>query len=323
MSTTIDMQFQGRAGVIATAVVPVGGGVVLVDPGPSSCLAALERGLAVLSHTLEDVRGVLLTHIHLDHAGAAGTIARRVPGVPIYVHERGAIHLASPDKLLASATRLYGAAMDQLWGEFLAVPATSLRALGGGETVTLDGRRFAVAYTPGHAVHHVSYLDTSDGTAYVGDTAGIRTSPGYVLPATPPPDIDLEAWEASLLAAGYRFRLDDTLNRFYVAEECPQVFERLPAVRGDWAAVTHMYEIGKAPDNAAHPDHGLARDLIAGLMASLPLLEPELVGQLLSRARGLARDSAEAQALLQSLEEEGMRLALGRIACGFDGGQIG
>jgi len=200
VSTTIDLQFQGRAGVIATAAVPVGGGVVLVDPGPSSCLAALERGLGVLSHTLEDVRGVLLTHIHLDHAGAAGTIARRVPGVPIYVHERGAIHLASPDKLLASATRLYGAAMDQLWGEFLAVPATSLRALGGGETVTLDGRRFAVAYTPGHAVHHVSYLDTSDGTAYVGDTAGIRTSPGYVLPATPPPDIDLEAWEASLRA---------------------------------------------------------------------------------------------------------------------------
>jgi glyoxylase-like metal-dependent hydrolase (beta-lactamase superfamily II) len=198
VSTTIDLQFQGHAGVIATAVVPVGGGVVLIDPGPSSCVAALERGLAVLSHTLEDVRGVLLTHIHLDHAGAAGTIARRVPGVPIYVHERGAIHLASPDKLLASATRLYGAAMDQLWGEFLAVPASSLRALGGGETVTIDGRRFAVAYTPGHAVHHVSYLDTSDGTAYVGDTAGIRTSPGYVLPATPPPDIDLEAWEASL-----------------------------------------------------------------------------------------------------------------------------
>ncbi|MGE0359691.1 MAG: MBL fold metallo-hydrolase [Vicinamibacterales bacterium] len=200
MSTTIDLQFQGRAGVIATAVVPVGGGVVLIDPGPSSCLAALERGLGALSHTLADVRAVLLTHIHLDHAGAAGTIVRRVPGVPIYVHERGATHLANPEKLLASATRLYGAAMDQLWGEFLAVPAASLRALAGGETVTLDGRRFAVAYTPGHAVHHVSYLDTGDGTAYVGDTAGIRTSPGYVLPATPPPDIDLDAWEISLRA---------------------------------------------------------------------------------------------------------------------------
>lgn len=132
-----------------------------------------------------------------------------------------------------------------------------------------------------------------------------------------------QAWETSLLAAGYRFRLDDTLNRFYVAEECPQVYERLPAARGDWAAVTHMYEIGKAPDNSAHPDHALARELIAGLMANLPLLEPELVAQLIARARGLAPDSAEARAVLQSLGDEGMRLALGRIACGFDGGQIG
>jgi glyoxylase-like metal-dependent hydrolase (beta-lactamase superfamily II) len=198
MSSTIDLQFQGHAGVIATAAIPVGGGVVLVDPGPSSCLPALERGLAALNHSLSDVRAVLLTHIHLDHAGAAGTIARRVPGVPVYVHEIGARHLASPDKLLASATRLYGGAMDRLWGEFLAVPATSLRHLAGGESVTLDGRRFDVAYTPGHAVHHVSYFDAADGTAYVGDTAGIHVSPGYVLPATPPPDIDLERWGESL-----------------------------------------------------------------------------------------------------------------------------
>jgi len=198
MSSTIDLHFHCHARVIATAVIPVGGGVVLVDPGPSSCLPALEGGLAALNHGLADVRAVLLTHIHLDHAGAAGTITRRVPGVPVYVHEIGARHLASPEKLLASATRLYGDAMDRLWGEFLAVPGTSLRPLAGGESITLDGRRFDVAYTPGHAVHHVSYFDVADGTAYVGDTAGIRVSPGYVLPATPPPDIDLERWAESL-----------------------------------------------------------------------------------------------------------------------------
>jgi glyoxylase-like metal-dependent hydrolase (beta-lactamase superfamily II) len=198
MSATIDLKFQGRPGVIATAVISVGGGVVLIDPGPSSCLPTLEAGLAALQHTLADVRAVLLTHIHLDHAGAAGTLAGRVPGLPVYVHEVGARHLASPEKLLASATRLYGAAMDTLWGEFKAVPAASLKALSGGEALTIDGRRFDVAYTPGHAVHHVSYLDRSDGTAYVGDTAGIRVRPGYILPATPPPDIDLEQWEASL-----------------------------------------------------------------------------------------------------------------------------
>ena len=200
MSSTIDLQFQGHGNVIATAVIPVGGGVVLVDPGPTSCLPALERGLAALNHSLADVRGLLLTHIHLDHAGAAGTIAGRVPGLPVYVHEIGARHLASPEKLLASATRLYGDAMDRLWGEFLAVPGPSLRPLAGGESLAIDGRRFEVAYTPGHAVHHVSYFDVADGTAYVGDTAGIRVTPGYILPATPPPDIDLERWEESLRA---------------------------------------------------------------------------------------------------------------------------
>ena len=198
MSATIDLKFQGRPGVIATAVVSVGGGVVLIDPGPTSCLPTLEAGLASLQHTLADVRAVLLTHIHLDHAGVAGTLAGRVPGLPVYVHEIGARHLANPEKLLASATRLYGAAMDTLWGEFKAVPAASLKALSGGEALAIDGRRFDVAYTPGHAVHHVSYLDRSDGTAYVGDTAGIRVRPGYILPATPPPDIDLEQWETSL-----------------------------------------------------------------------------------------------------------------------------
>ncbi len=196
--STIDLQFQGRPGVIATAVIPVGGGVVLVDPGPSSCLPQLEAGLAALGHGLAEVRGLLLTHIHLDHAGVAGTLAQRLPGLPVYVHDTGARHLASPEKLLASATRLYGADMDRLWGEFLAVPTVSLRPLHGGETMDVAGRRFEVAYTPGHAVHHVSYLDGVDGTAYVGDTAGIRLRPGYVLPATPPPDINLDDWEQSL-----------------------------------------------------------------------------------------------------------------------------
>ena len=198
MAATIDLDFQGRRGVIATAVVPVGGGVVLIDPGPSSCLATLERGLHELKHSLDDIRGILLTHIHLDHAGVTGTLAARVPGLPVYVHDIGARHLANPVKLLASASQLYGDDMDRLWGEFLPVPAISLRSLSGGEMLDVGGRRFEVAYTPGHAKHHVSYLDTVDGTAYVGDTAGIRVSPGYVMAVTPPPDIDLAQWRDSL-----------------------------------------------------------------------------------------------------------------------------
>ncbi len=130
------------------------------------------------------------------------------------------------------------------------------------------------------------------------------------------------AWEANLLAAGYRFRLDDTLNRFYVAEECPQVLERLPAQRADWSAVTHMYEIGRAPENATHPDHVLANEFARGLWASLPLLDRATIAALLARARGVDPHSAEAEALSADLESDAMRIALGRIACGYDGGQI-
>lgn len=198
MPFTIDLQFLGRARVIATAAIPCDGGVVLLDPGPTSCRAALEHGLAQHGYQLRDVRALLLTHIHLDHAGAAGTLAQACPGLPIYVHEVGAKHLASPEKLLASATRLYGADMERLWGEVLAVPPQALRALRGGETLEIAGRRFDVRYTPGHAVHHVSYRDHADAVAYVGDAAGIAVRPGYVLPATPPPDIDLERWALTL-----------------------------------------------------------------------------------------------------------------------------
>jgi glyoxylase-like metal-dependent hydrolase (beta-lactamase superfamily II) len=199
MPHTLDLQFLGRAGVIATAAVPCEGGVVLVDPGPTSCLPALTRALADHGYGLGDVRALLITHIHLDHAGASGTLAQAWPGLPVYVHEIGAKHLAQPEKLLASATRLYGAEMDRLWGAFLAVPEASLRPLTGGESIRLGGRTFDVTYTPGHAVHHVSYLDAADRIAYVGDTAGILVG-GYALAATPPPDIDIPRWDESLRA---------------------------------------------------------------------------------------------------------------------------
>jgi glyoxylase-like metal-dependent hydrolase (beta-lactamase superfamily II) len=199
MPHTLDLQFLGRAGVIATAAIPCEDGVILVDPGPTSCLPALTHALAAHGYGLGDVRALLITHIHLDHAGASGTLAQAWPGLPVYVHAIGAKHLAQPEKLLASATRLYGADMDRLWGAFLAVPEASLRPLGGGESMAIGGRTFGVSYTPGHAVHHVSYLDTTDRIAYVGDTAGIAVG-GYVLAATPPPDIDVARWEESLTA---------------------------------------------------------------------------------------------------------------------------
>jgi glyoxylase-like metal-dependent hydrolase (beta-lactamase superfamily II) len=194
----IDLNFRGSQRVIATAVLSGADGVALVDPGPTSCLPALEAGLRDRGLSLRDVRTLLLTHIHLDHAGATGTICERVPGVRVYVHERGAPHMIDPAKLLASATRLYGDRMDTLWGAFEPVPAAQVTALSGGERLEFAGRSLEVAYTPGHAKHHVSYLDEASGMAYVGDTAGVQVSGEFLIAPTPPPDIDIEAWRASL-----------------------------------------------------------------------------------------------------------------------------
>ena len=194
----VDLKFLGRKRVIGTAVLDGPSGLTLIDPGPTSCLPALESGLADLGRRLDEVNTVLLTHIHLDHAGATGTLLHQLPHAVAYVHERGAPHMVDPAKLLASATRLYGANMDRFWGEFRACPAERLRALAGGESLDLAGRTFEVAYTPGHASHHVSYFDLASGVAYVGDTGGIRVVHGYIKAPTPPPDIDLELWEQSL-----------------------------------------------------------------------------------------------------------------------------
>ena len=184
----IDCRQLGRERVICCWQV----GEVLVDPGPTSCV---ENVLAALDGWVPEA--LLLTHIHLDHAGASGTLARLWPDVQVYVHERGARHMLDPERLLASATRLYGDEMDRLWGAFEPVPADRLHSLQGGERLEIGGGAFEVAYTPGHAWHHVSYLH--DGTAFVGDVGGVRITPDApAIPPTPPPDIDLEAWHQSL-----------------------------------------------------------------------------------------------------------------------------
>lgn len=195
----LDLNFLGIPRVIASAVLHGPGGVAIVDPGPSSTLPALRAALDRAGIPLTEVRALLLTHIHLDHAGSAGTLVREIPGLRVYVHEKGAPHMVDPSKLVASATRLYGADMDRLWGEIRPVPAEALVVLAGGERVEAGGRHFATAYTPGHASHHVSYFSADTGIAFVGDTAGVRlTATGMVVPPTPPPDIDLEIWRESL-----------------------------------------------------------------------------------------------------------------------------
>jgi glyoxylase-like metal-dependent hydrolase (beta-lactamase superfamily II) len=202
----LDLQFLGRPKRIAAALLQGISGVAIVDPGPTSCLATLERSLENAGTPLSTVSHLLLTHIHLDHAGAAGTIARRHPAIRIVVHRHGAGHLVDPAKLLASATRLYGDDMERLWGAFEPVPASQLQIVDGGEVLDVAGRSVTVTYTPGHAKHHVTYFDRSSGVAWVGDVAGVcipddipdDRSLNYVLPPTPPPDIDLPAWRQSM-----------------------------------------------------------------------------------------------------------------------------
>ena len=195
----------------------------LVDPGPQSCEDTLLEALGG-----DRPRALLLTHIHFDHAGVAGALVRRWPDLPVYVHERGAPHLAEPAKLVASASRLYGgeAELARLWGEVVPVPEGNLRILEGGET-GLEGA-FTVEYTPGHASHHVCYLHESSGTAFVGDMAGVRVPPDpFTLAPTPPPDIDVEKWEASLeTIAGWEPQAL-ALTHFGRVEDPPEQLERL------------------------------------------------------------------------------------------------
>jgi glyoxylase-like metal-dependent hydrolase (beta-lactamase superfamily II) len=199
MGGVLDLGFAGRSGVIAAGVLAGPRGIALVDPGPASTVENLRRGLASQGLTVDAVRAILVTHIHLDHSGAVGTLLRERPDVPVYVHERGARHLVDPSKLLASASLLFGDRLHRLWGDVLPVPAANVQVVRGGEALDVAGLDVRVAYTPGHASHHVSYFDTAAGTAYIGDTGGIRVgAPLLVLPPTPPPDLDVEAWAGSL-----------------------------------------------------------------------------------------------------------------------------
>jgi glyoxylase-like metal-dependent hydrolase (beta-lactamase superfamily II) len=182
----IDVRHLDRSRVICSWLVRD----IIIDPGPTVSLDPVIEALEG-----EAPRAILLTHIHLDHAGGTGALVRRWPDVPVYVHERGARHMVDPSRLMDSAGRLYGDQMDRLWGEMVPIPQQNLRPLVGGEEV--EG--FRVAYTPGHASHHVSYLDVRSGMAFTGDTTGVRIEPEhFILAPTPPPDIDIEAWNESL-----------------------------------------------------------------------------------------------------------------------------
>lgn len=194
----LDTHHMGRPHVVATYVL-LGDEPAIVDPGPAGTLPSVEAALAQHDMGLADLRHVVLTHIHLDHAGATGRILERHPTVQVHVHERGAPHLVDPSRLIRSAAQLWGDQLETLWGRTAPVPPAAITTLAGGETLRL-GRRTLRAYdAPGHARHHLVWLDEESGAAFVGDSAGVRLPlVRFTRPATPPPEVDLEAWERTL-----------------------------------------------------------------------------------------------------------------------------
>ncbi len=192
---TLDLNFQNKTQAIASYLIRDGDAVVLIESGPGTCLAGLEAGLRANGLSLADVTHVLLTHIHLDHAGAAGRLARY--GAQIYVHPVGAPHLLNPEKLLASAARIYGDQMDALWGEFLPVEQDHLHVVEDAQEIAIGNLRFVALSTPGHAEHHHVYL--FEDICFSGDVGGVRI-PGfpYLRVPMPPPELHIQKWRATL-----------------------------------------------------------------------------------------------------------------------------
>jgi glyoxylase-like metal-dependent hydrolase (beta-lactamase superfamily II) len=233
----IDLDYLGESRSVASVLILGSGGVAIVDPGPSTTLAVLRQRLAEHGASIADVTAILLTHIHLDHAGVTGTLVRENPRIRVYVHERGAPHVVDPSRLLKSASRIYGAEMQRLWGEVLAVPSEHLHVLTEADVLQVAGRVVRSAYTPGHAWHHVSYLDELSGVTFVGDTAGERY-PGetYVLPVTPPPDVDIERWMMSSALIGEWKASQLVVTHFGAYSDVPRHLAEHADRLGRWAS---------------------------------------------------------------------------------------
>jgi glyoxylase-like metal-dependent hydrolase (beta-lactamase superfamily II) len=252
--TILDDNWMGRPRSIATALLESNGHRVVIDPGPGSTLETLRQQLQAHGLSARDLDAVLLTHIHLDHAGASGALVRENPRLAVYVHKLGAPHMIDPSKLLASAERLWPNELQRLFGETLPVPAENVRILEGGETLTLGGRKMEVVYTPGHASHHVSYFDSLEGAAFVGDTAGVRIAGNpYVMPATPPPDIDLTVWESSFAAILARKPSRLFLTHFGFSENPAEHLLLFRERLHQWAALAEKI-IRDAPSDSAAMD---------------------------------------------------------------------
>ena len=262
----IDLRHLGAARVIGCYLLQTEDGPALHDCGPATAVEELKGGLAERGLALREVRHLLLSHIHLDHAGAAGVLVREHPGLQVHVSPVGAPHLVDPARLEASARRLYGDELDRLWGELAPVPEANVHLVGP-EVVGLE-----CFPSPGHASHHVCYLD-GDGTLYAGDAAGVRIQPSpSVLPPTPPPDVDLEAWQTTLDEIEERAPERVAVIHFGVASDPERHLADLRRWLHEWAAVV---ERGASEDEfVAQGREQLSRseaELVPAYEAAMPL----------------------------------------------------
>ncbi|HEY0780593.1 MAG TPA: MBL fold metallo-hydrolase [Gemmatirosa sp.] len=287
----VDLHFQGHPNAVAAYLVADGDELLLIETGPGSTLGALEAGVRAAGFALDQLTGVVVTHIHLDHAGGAGAVLARAPRARFYVHPRGARHMIDPSKLVASATRIYGADMDRLWGAFEPVPAERVTVLEDGDVLRCGRRTFTALHTPGHAVHHLVLHEAARGDVYAGDVAGVRIGPvRMVIPPTPPPDIDPPAWRASaariralapqrLLLTHFgafddaAWHLDDCLTRLYAWTG--YVEGRLDAAGGvDAATPALLADVGAALEAHARREvaaAGADADAAASSEVAMPM----------------------------------------------------
>jgi glyoxylase-like metal-dependent hydrolase (beta-lactamase superfamily II) len=237
---TLDLEYLGAEEMVASYLFSTGdGGFVVFETGPALVADRLESAAADHGFALEDLRGIFLTHIHLDHGGGAGTLARR-SGATVYVHPIGAPHLLDPGaKLIPSAERIYGSNLHEIWGEMLAVPEGQLTAVEHGAAIRVGGVEATAWHTPGHAVHHVAW---QVGEAVVtGDLAGVRyPNSDYILPPTPPPDIRIRDWRSSLELVRGLDPKQLLLTHFGAFKDVQDHLDQLDRRLQDWAAVAEQ-----------------------------------------------------------------------------------
>ena len=274
----IDLRHQGQPFVIASYLLTGPDGAALVDVGPGAAVPRLLEGIRAAGVAPEAIEHLLLTHVHLDHAGATGTLLRQMPRARAYVHHIGAPHLVRPEKLIASAQRIYGDQMATLWGEILPVPAERLVEIDEGTMLRVGSRELRALYTPGHAIHHVAFHDARNAEVFAGDVAGVRVpGGGTVRPPTPPPDLDLEAWEASIARLAQLAPRTVYLAHFGPVRDVGPHLAQLRERLGRWG------QLVLAGMRAGEPVEQLAARLAADLDAAVVALPPGEREQALGR----------------------------------------